>query len=170
MIKWLYSPKIAAYIVAFFIGRPDIADDLISICHRESRCHAIGAHSIDRHISANEYYGQVSWGHLDPECQKPNAKGGWATHGPWGISSGAHWHWLPPCYQPNALDNVYVSALLAARKYVRKCWAQNKKKGWCRVKKNVRKNNIKSPRLKKHQLKPLRRPNNWYEFFLVNPW
>lgn len=168
LIKYIISPKVAIYLAALFIGRPDIIDDLLSICHRESRCTAVKTHAIDAHISDREWYGQVSWGHLDPECQKKDEEGGWATHGSLGLSSGAHWSYLPPCYNPRVLNKTWVSALLGARKYVRNCWMVGKKRGWCRVPYKVRKNNIKSPRLKKAP--KFKRPKNWLEFILQNPW
>lgn len=167
MLKWI-TPKVAIIIVCIFIGRPDIIDDLTDICHRESRCTPVTAHAIDRHISSREWFGQVHWKHLDPECQKRKAEGGWATHGIAGLSAGAHWKYVPPCYQPSVFDNIFVSSLVAARKYVRTCWMQNKRHGWCHVKKKSRRNNLESPRLKEPPR--TKRPSNWVEFVLRNPW
>lgn len=163
MWNFLMHPKVVAYVVMMFLGRPDLTDDLIAICHRESRCTLVKTHKIDAHLSNKEWYGQVSWKHLDPKCQKRKAKGGWATHGPWGLSAGAHWRHVPPCYQPEVFDNPYVSGLIAGRKYIRGCWGQNKKKGWCRVPKRARKNNLKSPRWK--ETPKWKRPQNWEEFY-----
>lgn len=178
---WAISPKMAALIASLHIGRPDLADDLVDICMRESRCTKVEAHEIDAHISDNEWYGQTKIGrrfrkkgvedrHLDSRCQKRNAEGGWATHGPWGTSAGTHWPYMPPCYQPSDIDEVYNAALLAARKYERECWGTNTRhsiQGWCRVKKTSRKNNLPSPKLKSKR--KIERPKSWFEFYFVNP-
>ena len=177
----LSNPKIAAILASIYIGRPDLADDLVDICQRESKCLPIKTHNIDAHISSSEWHGQTRLGttyrergvenmHLDKRCQKKKASGGWATHGPWGISAGAHWNYLPPCYQPEDVDNIYISALVSARKYERECWETNTKhlrRGWCRVSKSSRKNNNKSP--KRKNKRKIKRPKNWLEFFLKNP-
>lgn len=167
VLKFLMSPKVAIYLITLFIGRPDIADDLISICNRESRCTEIKHHKIDAHLSNKEWHGQVRWNHIDPDCQPRKASGGWATHGPWGLSAGAHWNWVPACYSPEAFDNTYVSGFVAARKYIKNCWWKNNIKGWCRVPKRNRKNNLKRPRNKK--MRKLKRPQNWISFFLQRP-
>ena len=78
---FVLSPKVAALMASLQIGRPYLADDLIDICMRESRCNAIGTHKIDEHISNNEWWGQTKLGtryrkrgienkHLDKRCQK----------------------------------------------------------------------------------------------------
>ena len=157
------NPKIFAYIAAIIIGRPDIADDLISICHRESRCHVIGEHKIDKHLSGREWHGQIKLKHLDKRCQKKKA-GGWATHGPWGLSDASHWEYVPKCYQPYVFDIVFVSAIVAAKKYIRICWSVNKKGGWCKTSRKIRRNNIKSSRLKKRP--NIKRPSGWIEFII----
>jgi len=162
------SPKVVAYVITLLLGRPDIADDLISICNRESRCTLVETHKIDKHISNSEWHGQVKLGHLDPECQPRKAKGGWATHGPWGLSAGAHWRWVPPCYQPEAFNNPYVSGYVAARKYIIQCWQPGKKKGWCKVSATARKNNLR--RRKNKKLVKMERPKNWWEFYTKIPW
>jgi hypothetical protein len=165
MWKIFISPKIVAYIIMLFLGRPDLADDLIAICDRESRCTLIGAHKIDAHISNKEWFSQVKLEHIDPSCQERKAKGGWATHGPWGLSAGAHWKHVPPCYKPKNFDNPYISGLIAGRKYIRKCWGLDQRSGWCHVPKKVRMNNLKSPKWKKPA--KWERPQNWWDFMTM---
>ncbi len=130
------TPKVSAFVVAWAIGRPEISDDLIAICHRESRCTPKKVHERDAWISEREYRGQVKLKHLNPACQKP-LKGGWATRGSFGLSAGAHWQYMPPCYQPEWFDVTIVSAMVAARKYVSECTKERKTKGWCRVPREV---------------------------------
>lgn len=164
-LNFLVNPKTAALVAALWVGRPDIADDLIAICDRESKCQHQKTHARDAHLTNKEWFGQVRLNHLNKECQKRKAPGGWATHGSWGLSAGAHHEYMPDCYQPKVFDNVYISALVAARKYIRTCWAPRKRTGWCKIRKKyikARRNNIKSPRLK---YKPkTKKPDNWAEF------
>lgn len=134
----IVSPLKSSAIAAALVGHPEIADDLQSICHRESRCTAVRVHEIDRHLSDRGWHGQVALGHLDPKCQ-PYEKGQWATRGAFGLSAASHWGYLPPCYPPEVLDVPIVSAMIAARKYVARC--KDKHEGWCRVPRKVRANN-----------------------------
>ncbi len=137
---WLIvnDPRAAASFAAAAQGHAFIADDLHSICFRESRCRAIGVHKIDEHLSDRGWYGQVKLGHLNPECQ-PYRKGQWATRGAFGLSAASHWNYLPPCYPPEALDIPIVSAWISARKYIKMC--RNKRTGWCRVSRETLKDN-----------------------------
>ena len=132
ILKIFSSPSASAGLVALLMGRPEIADDLRAICHRESRCTAKRVHERDAWVSDREWAGQVRLGHLDPSCQ-PWAPGAWATRGAWGLSAGAHWAYLPPCYPPQILDIPIVSAIVAAQKYIKRCLPKRKTKGWCRV-------------------------------------
>jgi len=134
-------PRMAAHIVTAAVGRPDLADDLIAICRRESRCQAIGAHSGDAHISPREYWGQVRLGHLNRTCQ-PYVPNGWATRGAFGLSAGAHWKYMPLCYRPEWFDYPLVSAAISLKKYLG-CEARRHHRGWCRTPTAVRKNNIR---------------------------
>lgn len=126
LVAW---PKRAALLAALLVGRPDIAPALIKICERESRCTSIGVHEIDAHLSPRGYWGQVKLGHLDRSCQ-PYVRGGWATRGPWGLSAASHWRYLPRCYSPEVLDLTLVSAVVAARRYLRHCDGR-RARGWC---------------------------------------
>jgi hypothetical protein len=115
------EPRAAARLAAQVEGDPHLAEPLLQICHRESRCKpTVGVHAIDHHLSSRGYRGQVALGHLRPWCQ-PYQEGAWATRGAWGLSAASHWEYLPPCYPPWVLDIALVSALVAARKYSRRC-------------------------------------------------
>ena len=119
------SPSSAAHVAAWVYDVP--AEALLRVCHRESRCTAVGEHRIDAHLSTASYWGQVRLGHLDPRCQDP---GGWATRGAWGLNASAHWQYLPPCYQPQWLDVPIVSAVVAAQKWERVCRGKRRRR-WC---------------------------------------
>ena len=129
---WIWNPKVAAFLAAFLFGRVDIAPKLIKICRRESRCNPMGVHARDAHLSRREWVGQVRLDHLDRTCQP--YKPGWATRGPWGLSAASHWQYLPKCYKPEWMDYTMVSALVAARKYLRRCDGKRRKDrvGWCK--------------------------------------
>lgn len=111
---------------------------LVKICQRESRCLKIyGVHETDSHLSG--YRGQASLGHLNPQCQHPGS--GWATRGPWGLSAASHYSYLPPCYQPEVLDDVWVSADVATRKFLKNCTrklpvSMKHTRGWCGIRRS----------------------------------
>jgi hypothetical protein len=129
MILIMLPPKPSAWVASLIVRRPDIAAPLIRICERESKCNRISIHERDAHISPKEYWGQVSWGHLDRSCQKYSPDG-WATRGAFGLSAGAHWHYMPRCYQPEWFDIPLVSAIVSAQKYIKSC-DKRRKRRWC---------------------------------------
>lgn len=116
-------------IVTELIGAPEIADELLRICHRESRCTAVDVHAIDSHLSDRGWRSQVALGHLNPACQ-PWEPGAWATRGPFGLSASSHWEYLFPCYPPEILDIAFISTYVAAKKYLKRCTGKNKI-SWC---------------------------------------
>lgn len=123
------SPIEAAEVAARIVGRPDIAPALVKICQRESRCKAIGVHARDAWVSRSGWTGQVQLGHIDRECQ-PYKKGQWATRGAWGLNASVHWRYLPACYQPEVLDVPIVSAVVAAKKFLKRCDGR-RDSPWC---------------------------------------
>ncbi len=123
------SPEPAARAAAWSVGHPEIADDLVRVCHRESRCKRIGVHKGDSHGSRGAWLYQTRVGHLDKACQ-PYGDGGWATRGAFGLSAAAHHEYMPPCYSKRALDIPIVSAMVAARKYLAKCVGK-RRSSWC---------------------------------------
>lgn len=127
------TPAQAAHVAAWAHGRPDIAEALVGICHRESRCQPVGVHDIDAHLSARAYWGQVGLGHLRRWCQRHGAPGRWSTRGAWGLQAASHWRYLPACYPPEVLDVPAVSAWVAARKYLARCDGRRARRGWCHV-------------------------------------
>lgn len=124
------SPKLAAWIAAFLLGRADIAPKLVRICMRESRCQAVGVHERDAWLSRASWRGQVRLGHIEASCQ-PYVPRGWATRGAFGLNAAAHWQYLPACYEPWWLDVSLVSALIAARKWLRHCDGGRHGRRWC---------------------------------------
>lgn len=123
--------RLALFVVAIAMGRPDAIEPLTRVCQRESRCEPIGVHARDAHLSRLSWGGQVQLGHLDPACQpyRPH-RGGWATRGPYGLNAAAHWRYLWECYSPAVLDSPWVSAWVAVRKYQRECTGRRRSL-WC---------------------------------------
>ena len=129
-------------------GRLTVADRLVRVCWRESRCvppdghltaaeaaarsHRVGVHVRDAASSRRVWRKMVRRGELDPACQ-PYEPGMWATRGPWGLMAALHARYLPECYAPHWLDVPLVSAAVAARKYLERCeplpWAERPR--WC---------------------------------------
>ena len=124
------GPEPAIEEAARIVGRPDIAGPLLSVCRRESRCKAIGVHAIDARRVASSYVGQVRLGHLDAECQPRGDLWRWGTRGMMGLNAADHWQWLPACYAPEVLDFPIVSAIVAARKYLKHCDGKRARR-WC---------------------------------------
>lgn len=135
------SPVTAAHLAAHITGqpKPDAAGHrLAAICHRESRCTAMGVHVLGAYVSEPEYHGQVRLGHLDPTCQGNTPVGRWGPRGAWGLSAASHWRYLPACYQPEILDQTLVSAIVAARKWKARCvdaagYLLPDRPPWCRA-------------------------------------
>lgn len=126
----LLEPVQAAHAVAWLHGRPDMAAELVSICHRESRCTRIGLHRNDADRDPSDgWRAQVRMGHLRAWCQ-PYTPDTWSTRGAWGLWAAAHWRYLPPCYQATWFDVPAVSAWVAARKWLARCDGQ-RRRGWC---------------------------------------
>lgn len=123
-------PVPAAYVAAAVTGQPDIGPQLVAVCQRESRCQAVGVHAIDADRDPSDgWAAQVRMGHLRAWCQ-PYTPDTWSTRGPWGLWAAAHWAYLPPCYQAAWLDVPVVSAVVAARKYRRRCTGRARAR-WC---------------------------------------
>lgn len=114
-----------------YTDRRTHGDRLERISWRESRHNPlVGIHVRDAMLSRRSWLGQVKLGHLDPTCQ-PYVDGMWSTRGPFGLNAAVHWQYLPECYQPEILDIVFVSALVAAKKFKRRC-EDAPKTGWCK--------------------------------------
>lgn len=129
----VWNPKVAAVVASLLVGDPGVAEPLMRVCQRESRCQAIGVHAVDAGLPA--YWGQVKLGHLDPSCQQYQP-GQWATRGAFGLSASSHWEYLPRCFQPWWLDVPLISAWVAAQKYVRRCTGPSRKRrSWCPIRK-----------------------------------
>jgi hypothetical protein len=135
------SPVTLAHWAAWATGQPaEVAQRLVGVCYRESRCRPLSLHELDERLGVSAWGGQTQLhrrgrerglddpGHLDPDCQpkrRPGPAGwtawDWSTRGAFGLQAAAHWQYLPRCYHPKILDHVLVSALVAARKWAAKC-------------------------------------------------
>jgi len=125
-----YDPKESAKLAASLVNRPEIAGDLVKICQRESRCKPISQHAIDSWAAPRVYEKQVARNKLNPLCQFKEQ--GWSTRGSFGLIAAYHIDYLPdvPCLPPQVFDVPLFSAIVAAKKYTRRC-VSNTSDRWC---------------------------------------
>jgi len=95
---------------------------LVPICHRESRCRALGIHARDAHLGRRAWENAVRVGILDPvNCahhRRRENMAEWSTSGPFGMIRAYSMHYLPmPCVAPERLDLPFVAAFVAQRRY-----------------------------------------------------
>lgn len=128
LVIFSWDPRVAALVAAVSFGRPDLYDDLIEICERESNCTPITVHEVDAHRSSVGWRGQVRLGHLDPSCQP--YRPGWATRGAFGLSAASAWEYMWECYSPEDLDLPLTSATVAVKRLISRCEAGRRDR-WC---------------------------------------
>lgn len=118
------EPREAIALAVEEAGRPDLHDELVRICMRESWCGRYGevrAHEGDAWAGRKMWTGAVRKGWLDPggceEHMPPSTRAGWSrwsTRGALGMSAAYHLHRLEPylgaCLAPEVLDHPGVSA------------------------------------------------------------
>lgn len=111
------KPYQASHVAAYAVGDPSLADDLVRICRRESRCEAIGIHARDARFGRRAWKKAVSKGLLDPATCEHHRRGEpsrWATRGAWGTMAAYTLPYLGGCLPPEILDVPIVGAMAAA--------------------------------------------------------
>lgn len=124
-------PEPATRAGAAMVGRADLADELVSICRRESPgsdCTTpVGLHPPDKNPVAAMYRKAVQHGWLGT-CALNTATSAadrvrFGVRGVHGLSAAySLWH-LGPCLAPEALDVPFLSAVIAARRATYQCEA-----------------------------------------------
>lgn len=111
----LTDPRTVGALVGLAVGGPELADRLVAICERESRCSIVGTHEIDAWRSSAAWSDAVAAGRLDPErCRWHRFDSGpWSTSGPWGAMRAYSLPYLG-CLPAWALDVPPIGAVAAA--------------------------------------------------------
>ena len=113
-----HSPKAASLLAAALIGRPEIGQEMLQICRRESRCRPIGVHARDAWAARRMWVAAVRVGYLDPErCHHHRwGDGQWSVSGSWGASRAYTLRFLPGCWPKKVLDITPIGAYAVARR------------------------------------------------------
>jgi hypothetical protein len=124
-------PEPASRAGAAMAGRPDLADELVSICRRESpgsNCAVtVGLHPPDKNPVSAMYRKAVEKGWLGTcpsnTASDPRDRERFGVRGVHGLSAAySLWH-LGPCLAPELLDLPFMSAIIAARRATYQCEA-----------------------------------------------
>jgi hypothetical protein len=126
-------PEPATRAGAAMAGRPDLADELVSICRRESPGSAcdtlVGLHPPDQNPARAMYRKAVEKGWLGT-CELNTAvdehdRERFGVRGVHGLSAAySLWH-LGPCLAPELLDVPFLSAVIATRRADYQCEAKH---------------------------------------------
>ncbi len=125
-------PEPATRAGAAMAGRPDLADELVAICRRESGsdCAApVGLHPLDKQPAHSMYRKAVDKGWLGT-CGLNTAvdardRERFGVRGVHGLSAAySLWH-LGPCLAPELLDIPFLSAVIATRRAIYQCQARH---------------------------------------------
>jgi hypothetical protein len=118
----LLDPVLATVLGAWLAGEPELAHELVEICHRESHCRFVGAHVRDRPAGPAMQRSALRVGWLDPECPFHTGDGRrFSTRGVHGLSAAYSLRFLGECVPPELLDVPLFSAIAAARRSRNMC-------------------------------------------------
>lgn len=124
-------PEPASRAGAAMVGRPDLADELVAICRRESPgsgCdEAVGLHPPTKNPVQAMYRKAVAKGWLGTcpinTARDHHDRERFGVRGVHGLSAAySLWH-LGPCLAPELLDLPFMSAVVAARRATYQCEA-----------------------------------------------
>lgn len=127
------EPRAATIAGATVAGWPEFADELVSICRRESPGHdcvrRVGLHGNDAPRAVERFHRKaVARGWLDPsKCPAHRAstteeKRSFGVHGSHGLAAAYSLRFLSvECAAPEALDNPFLSAVAATRRAMAMC-------------------------------------------------
>jgi hypothetical protein len=122
LLRIVLDPAASSVFAANVIGHPELADELVWICRRESHCELVGVHDGDRAAGRSMHANAMRVGWLDPSCAfhrgDPQR---FTTRGPHGLSAAYSLRFLGACLPPEALDIPLLSAIAAARRATAQC-------------------------------------------------
>ncbi|HET6585712.1 MAG TPA: hypothetical protein VFG69_19775 [Nannocystaceae bacterium] len=117
-----FDPVTSSVLAAGLVGQPELADELLAICRRESHCRFVRAHEADRWAGPRMYANAMRVGWLDSSCVfHRGAPARFSTRGVHGLSAAYSLRFLGSCVPPEALDVPLLSALAAARRAESQC-------------------------------------------------
>jgi len=112
----------SSVLAAGLVGRPELSDELLAICRRESHCRIVGMHTADRWAGQRMRANALRVGWLDSQCVFHHGAGvRFSTRGVHGLSAAYSLRFLGDCVPPEALDVPLLSAIAAARRAVSQC-------------------------------------------------
>ncbi len=113
----LTNPVAASHAAAWATAQPELAQELVKICRRESRCMLVSVHEKDAHAGPLMHYKALKVGWLDRECTWHHGQSRrFSTRGAHGLSAAYSLRFLGACLPPEVLDIPIFSALAAARR------------------------------------------------------
>lgn len=118
----VFDPTVASAVGAGVVGEPQLAEELVRICRRESHCRLIGAHAADAWAGPLMHRKAMRAGWLRRDC--PFHVGDlerFSTRGVHGMSAAYSLRFLGACLPPEALDVPLLSAIAAARRAQAQC-------------------------------------------------
>lgn len=109
-------------LAAGLVGRPELSDELLAICRRESHCRLVGVHPADQWAGPRMRANALRVGWLDRRCAfHRGAPEEFSTRGVHGLSAAYSLRFLGECVPPEALDVPLLSAIAAARRALSQC-------------------------------------------------
>jgi hypothetical protein len=118
----LLDPFVGTMLGAWLAGEPQLADELVQICERESHCRFVGAHGRDRAAGPAMLRSALRVGWLDAACPFVFGDGRrFSTRGVHGLSAAYSLRFLGDCVPPELLDLPLFSAIAAARRSRNMC-------------------------------------------------
>jgi hypothetical protein len=118
----LLDPVGSSWLAAVWVGEPQLAQELVATCRRESHCRLVGGHEQDASTGAVMRRKAMAVGWLDEECGWHAGAGRrFSTRGVHGMSAAYTLRFVGECLPPEVLDVPFVSALAAARRMQAQC-------------------------------------------------
>jgi len=122
LFRIAFDPVASSMLAASLVGQPDLGQELVAICRRESNCRMVGVHPADQWAGRRMYNNATRVGWLNPQCPfHRGSPGRFSTRGVHGLSAAYSLRFLGSCVPPEALDVPLLSAIAAARRAMSQC-------------------------------------------------
>ncbi len=122
LLRVALDPVASTHVGPWLVGEPDLADELMAICRRESHCRWVGAHHDDASAGRSMRRNAMRVGWLDPSCAWHHGDPRrFSTRGIHGMSAAYTLRFVGSCVPPEVLDVPLVSAIAATRRMQAQC-------------------------------------------------